>query len=57
MPYQKKDEKTLTTEQEESDTEDQSIDEECTGKAEWMQIFFTFSKLSFRLLSSFDVAL
>ena len=34
MPYHKKDEKTPTTELEESDTEDHSIDEECTGEAE-----------------------
>ena len=59
MPYHKKDEKTPTTELEESNTEGQGIDEECTGEAEWMhvfKIFFTFSNLSFSLLSSFDVA-
>ena len=60
MPYHKKDEKTPTTELEESNTEDQGIGEECTGEVEWMHVFkilFTFSNLSFRLLSSFDVAL
>ena len=40
MPsYHKKDEKTPTTELEESDTEDHGIDEECTGEAEWMRVF------------------
>ena len=33
MPYHKKDEKTPTTELEESNTEYQGIDEECTGEA------------------------
>ena len=33
-PYHKKDEKTSTTELEESNTEGQGIDEECTGEAE-----------------------
>ena len=39
MPYHKKDDKTPRTELEESDTEDQGIDEECTGEAEWMRVF------------------
>ena len=34
MPYHKKDEKTPTTELEESGTEDQGIDEESTGEAQ-----------------------
>ena len=43
----------------ESDIEDQVIDEECTGKTEWIFVFeniLTFENLSLRLLSSFDVA-
>ena len=42
----------------ESDTEDQDIDEDCTGKAEWIFVFeniLTFENLSLRLLSSFNV--
>ena len=34
MPYHKKDEKTPTSELEESNTEDQGIDEQCTGEAQ-----------------------
>ena len=39
MAYHKKDEKTPKTQLEESDTEDQGIDEECTGEAQWMHVF------------------
>ena len=39
MPYHKEDEKTNKTELEESDTENQGIDEECTGEAEQLSVF------------------
>ena len=39
MPYHKKDEKTPTSELEESNTEDQGIDEQCTGEAQWINAF------------------
>ena len=39
MPYHKEDEKTNKTELEESDTENQGIDEECTGEAEQQSVF------------------